>query len=168
MLVLGEIPPPWFPLQSNTGLRIRNTARSFTVPLVAQLLIYAGIYAKQLHGTFTVADISGTQPGPFPPHKSHQDGFDADVAYDLTGEYPTEIPSPIAPAWIGVVHALAPWLDRIFMSQARIDEFNTRAPEAPIPALAPVLLVKWDGHQKHAHLRFRSPKINALPHVLPP
>lgn len=168
--ILGEQPPAWFALKnSHPGLFVRNSARAYTVPIVAQFLIYAGVYAQNLKGRLAIADISGPDPGPFPPHKSHMAGFDADVAYTLTGTYPTPIGVPMSPDWIAVVHALSPWLEVIFMSKARIAEYPKQRAKAPLGPLVPLELVDWPGHTTHAHLRFRTGQQTLVPGpVLPP
>lgn len=170
--MIGSDAPGWFALKnSHAGLNVINTNRSFCTPLTAQILIYAGFYVTQIAkgGRLAVGDISGPQPGKFDPHLSHQKGEDADVSYILNGKYPTPIETPISPEWIAMVHAIAPWLTVIFMSNARIAEFKKIAPLAPLQPIVPVNLKNWAGHQKHAHLRFVPSQINAFPDPeLPP
>lgn len=162
--LLGAPPPAWFSLKnSHEGLFVRNTARSYTTPLVAQYLIYAGVYAWNLKGRLAIADISGPEPGPFTPHLSHQEGRDADVSYTLQGKYPTPVTTPMSPDWIAVMHAISPWLEVIFMSQARIEEYAKTRSKAPLGPIRPLELLFWAGHAEHAHLRFRTGQQNLVP-----
>lgn len=132
---------------------MRNPLRAFTVPIVAQYLIYAGYYAAFLGGRLGIGDISGPTPGPFAPHKSHQQGRDADVAYTLNGDFPTPTDVPMSPDWVNVMHALAPWLEVVFMSKWRREQYQKVAPQALVPGK--VKITDLAGHDKHAHFRFR-------------
>jgi hypothetical protein len=135
------------------GLAIRQTAHSYTTSAVAQVLAWAGRLAAERGGRLQVADVSRSSFGvPFPPHKSHRFGVDADVGYTLD-RYPTPLTTAASPSFAWLLCQLRPYLDRVFVSTARRDQLLALA---QLQSCQLPTLVVWPGHQTHAHLRFRS------------
>ena len=140
-MILGETPADWFALQDrHPGLWVLDPERAYTVPLVAQALIYAGQFASVLGGAFAVGDITNS-------------GRDVQVAYTLDRTFPTAPATTITPAWIAVIYALAPFLTEVFMSAQRAAELQAAAPLGPVP----LKITTGQNLEGFARLRFKAP-----------
>jgi len=71
-------------LESSAGLRVRNSSRSYGMPVTIDALktSYGKLAAHFAEDTeVLIGDLSLQNGGPMRPHRSHQNGLDADVAY---------------------------------------------------------------------------------------
>lgn len=154
----------WAPLASiaapysTDGLAIRDPARSYTTPAVAQVLAYAGAVARSLGGRLFVADVSRADRGAaFPPHVSHRLGIDVDVSYVISppasqaNKFGTPLTTPVEPSWVQVLCALRPYVDRVGVSLVRRQQIQALA---TLQKCTPPKLSVWAGHGSHAHIRF--------------
>lgn len=118
-----------------------------------------------------VGDLSLPQGGPFPPHKSHQNGRDVDVHLPLMPSRGQRGRIDWHASW-RLIDALRrnPLLHKIFLS-ARLHPSLAQAArelgveEAQIhriiqfPGMHPQAIVRHSpGHDRHIHLRYRCPR----------
>ncbi len=151
--LVGPAPEPeWAPVPSTSGVRVRNSKRAYATSKTRAWVRNAGLVAVQVDGELQVADVSGPEPGPFPPHVSHAAGRDLDVAYRLD-TYPTPADVPISQGFLAVLSAMREGVETVGVSIARKAEIEALAASLgwPLPKLS-----AWPGHQTHAHVRLRA------------
>jgi len=146
---IDEIVAPY----TTEGLAIRRRALSYTTPAIARVFGWAGYLAKERGGRLQIADVSRSQPGTFPPHKSHKYGRDADVGYTLD-RYPTPLTTSATPSFAWILCQLRPYLQKVFVSTARREQLRALA---KLQGCQLPTLEVYPGHQTHAHLRFIAP-----------
>lgn len=168
-------------LTSGEGLRVRNPARSYGMPVTIDALrsTYGRLAAHFAEGTeVLVGDVSLQGGGRMTPHRSHQNGLDADVAYITTDCIGTLCTMAVARA--DTLDAVRQWyvfeewlrtniVEYIFVSYdlqkplyeyaqergATPDELN-RWFQYPRGRGASVGVIRHEaGHANHYHVRFR-------------
>jgi len=150
-LVEPDPVPEWAPVPKSIGVHVRNPKRAYATAKTRGWVRDAGLVAVQVDGELQVADVSGPEPGPFPPHVSHAAGRDLDVAYRLD-TYPTPADVPASQGFLAVMSAMRDGIETIGVSIARKAELEAMAASLgwPLPKLS-----AWPGHQTHAHVRLR-------------
>jgi len=141
----------WAPVQSGLGVKVRKASRAYATPKTRLWVASAGVVAAAQGGDLQVADVSGPEPGPFPPHVSHQQGRDFDTAYKLT-KYPTPVGDPASLEFVTVMSAMRDGIEVVGVSPERKAEIEAIAAQY---GLVLPKLSAWPGHQTHAHVRLR-------------
>ncbi len=167
----GADPSQWQAVASSPDMRVRASSRSWATPKAKFSLERAadrfGRLAEELALTgpdakLVLWDVSRQGGGPMSPHRSHQDGRDADISFEGAKLSPIALPL-LLKALLADDNVQSIFLDWGKQGQAwhaaevNPDEYGGIQAELqyPLPPHSGHTRVRhWAGHADHLHVRF--------------